>query len=167
MAHNVIWNPALEDGRRLGYGDWLCLATYPHGCPLSSSPWVPQAEQLEGVCSWVWNTHTANSETVEPSCQMIYFWCIEKFCPSTGSRYTLNVNSCHFWKTFWKFTFWIVLILFDCTQHPHSMFSVLSIPKSEKRFEKHTVWMTSFKKENVQSSWLSGGHSPKNYQIIP
>lgn len=78
----MVWNPALEGGRRVGGAVAGCVQPPVHTvAPFCSLPWIPQAEQLEGICSWGWNTHTADSETINPSCQMVYFWYREKFVP--------------------------------------------------------------------------------------
>lgn len=164
MAHSVIRNPALNGGSGLGCGDWLGLATWPHCCPLSSSPQIPQAEQLEGVCSWA-GTPALLTKTIEPSCRMMCFWCTEKFYPSMGSK---------------CIRMWICVIferrhlvhILNCA-HPLQLYSTPTLSVlctfDSKVCEEvwETVWITSFKKENVQSGWLSGWCWLKRQQIIP
>lgn len=57
---------------------------------MASSSWITQAE-WQGHLLLGWNTHTARSETMGPSWQMMPFWCREKSYPSWGPK------SCLLW----------------------------------------------------------------------
>lgn len=149
-------------GRQEGRGckDWLCPATCPR-CPFlftqNTPGWTVGGHLLSGLehprC-WLGNNRPILPNDV--------FLVQRKILSLLGIKIHPYVNSCHFWKTLpsshSKFCSSHLIVL-----NTHIQCSLcFQFHSLATRAEKHTVWMTSFQRETVQSGWLSGGCSQKS-----